>query len=104
MKKITTELEKVTLGLLLNKKKILVIWSLLWKYIHSQFPKRVMLSSVVYMCNALEICQKYIIIHRYIKPNNIFVAGSEEFQIGDFSLVRTLKNFLKFNVWSYFRY
>ena len=49
----------------------------------------------IYMCKAFAICQKYKIIHRYIKPNNIFVYGSEDFQIGDFSLVRTLKNFLK---------
>ena len=37
------------------------------------------------MCGALEFCEKYGIIHRDIKPNNIFVSQYGEYKLGDSS-------------------
>ena len=43
------------------------------------------------MCNALELCQRYNIIHRDIKPDNIFVSDIGRFKLGDFGIARQLE-------------
>ena len=42
------------------------------------------------LCKALEYCQCQNIIHRYIKPENIFVSRFGEFKLGDFGIAREL--------------
>lgn len=44
------------------------------------------------MCKALEICQRYNIIHRDVKPENIFVSKLGDFKLGDFGIARQLEN------------
>lgn len=42
------------------------------------------------MCNALAFCHKKHILHRDIKPQNIFVDEEGNFKLGDFGISRTI--------------
>ena len=44
------------------------------------------------ICNALELCEKNKIIHRDIKPDNIFVSSQGSFKLGDFGVARILES------------
>jgi len=43
------------------------------------------------ICRALELCAKHSIVHRDIKPGNIFISESGSFKIGDFGIARSLE-------------
>ena len=43
------------------------------------------------MCNALILCRKYGIIHRDIKPQNIFVSKNGDYKLGDFGIAKTIE-------------
>lgn len=43
------------------------------------------------MCAALELCKKYEIIHRDIKPQNIFVSPNGDYKLGDFGIAKTVE-------------
>ena len=43
------------------------------------------------ICNALDICSKYNIVHRDIKPQNIFVNNTGDYKLGDFGVARNLE-------------
>ena len=43
------------------------------------------------ICHALELCQKANIIHRDIKPDNIFFSEMGEYKLGDFGIARTVE-------------
>lgn len=43
------------------------------------------------ICSALEICHSQRIIHRDIKPDNIFISHSGDYKIGDFGVARTIE-------------
>ena len=43
------------------------------------------------VCNALEVCHEQNIIHRDIKPDNIFVSKNGDYKLGDFGVARTIE-------------
>lgn len=45
------------------------------------------------LCRALTICQKHNILHRDIKPDNIFISKDGDFKLGDFGIARTVEEY-----------
>ena len=43
------------------------------------------------ICKALELCQRYNIINRDIKPENIFISDNGDYKLGDFGIARTIE-------------
>ena len=43
------------------------------------------------LCKALELCQKYGVMHRDVKPENIFVSANGDFKLGDFGIARKME-------------
>ena len=44
------------------------------------------------ICSALKLCAKNSIIHRDIKPDNIFISPNGDYKLGDFGIARHLES------------
>ena len=58
---------------------------------HNGFTQRDVLKLAIDLCSALEVCHNQRIIHRDIKPDNIFVDRSGNYKLGDFGVARTIE-------------
>ena len=56
-----------------------------------KFDEAMVIKLGVDICSALELCAKRNIIHRDVKPENIFVSQFGDFKIGDFGIARELE-------------
>ncbi len=61
------------------------------EYFQNHYTEKQVIKLGIDICKALEVCQKYNIIHRDIKPTNIFVSQTGEFKLGDFGVARILE-------------
>lgn len=55
------------------------------------FSREDVLQLGIDICNALELCEKKKIIHRDIKPDNIFISNAGTYKLGDFGVARTME-------------
>ena len=60
-----------------------------------QLPKQIPEETVIKLgrdlCSALVLCRKHSIVHRDIKPQNIFVSDDGDYKLGDFGIAKTVE-------------
>ena len=56
-----------------------------------EFSQRDVIKLGVDICTALEACEQNYIVHRDIKPDNIFISRFGEYKLGDFGIARKLE-------------
>ena len=74
---------------------ILIKMELLTPFIDRMIKSRLSRDDVIRlgidMCKALELCHKNHIIHRDIKPQNIFISDNGDFKLGDFGIAKSIE-------------
>ena len=63
----------------------------LTKALPAQIPEDMVIKLGMDMCSALEMCSRYDIIHRDIKPQNIFVSPEGTYKLGDFGIAKAVE-------------
>lgn len=56
-----------------------------------EFSQKDVIRLGVDICTALEVCEQNYIVHRDIKPDNIFISKFGEYKLGDFGIARKLE-------------
>ncbi len=63
------------------------------KHFGSLFPgEEEVIKLGIDICHALELCHKNNIIHRDVKPQNIFISSTGDYKLGDFGVARNFEN------------
>lgn len=65
------------------------------KYLNGEVRERQVIKLGMDLCRALVLCQENNIVHRDIKPDNIFVSRDNSFKLGDFGIARTMEGTLQ---------
>ena len=63
----------------------------LTKALPADIPEETVLQLAKDMCTALELCRKHGIVHRDIKPQNIFLSPNGNYKLGDFGIAKTVE-------------
>ena len=63
----------------------------LTKALPAEFSEETAIKIAKDICSALELCKKYGIVHRDIKPQNIFVSPNGDYKLGDFGIAKTVE-------------
>ena len=63
----------------------------LTKTLSGTLPEETVLKIGRDICSALVLCKKYDIVHRDIKPQNIFVSPNGDYKLGDFGIAKTVE-------------
>ncbi len=64
----------------------------MYKYINQHgLTQKEVVKLGIDICKGLELCKKFNIVHRDIKPDNIFISSSGDFKLGDFGVARELE-------------
>lgn len=61
------------------------------KALPKQIPETTVIKLAKDLCKALEACQEHKLLHRDIKPQNIFVAPDGTYKLGDFGIAKTIE-------------
>ena len=61
------------------------------KALPNDIPEETVIKLAKDMCAALKLCKKFDIVHRDIKPQNIFVSPNGDFKLGDFGVAKTVE-------------
>lgn len=61
------------------------------KALGDEDPEQIAIRLGLDMCNALSECRKHEIVHRDIKPQNIFVSEAGDYKLGDFGIAKTVE-------------
>ena len=59
------------------------------KILKNGFSEKLVIKLGLDICNALILCKSKNIVHRDIKPQNIFVSEDKNFKLGDFGIAKT---------------
>ena len=63
----------------------------LMKALPEKIPEETVIKVAKDMCAALMECKKFDVVHRDIKPQNIFVSPNGEYKLGDFGIAKTVE-------------
>ena len=61
------------------------------KALPEQIDEKTVIKIAKDMCLALELCKKHDIVHRDIKPQNIFVSTNGDYKLGDFGIAKVVE-------------
>ena len=56
------------------------------------FPEEDVIKIVSDICKALKVCERFNVIHRDIKPQNIMISQLGDYKLGDFGTARSIEH------------